>query len=175
MSNYSKIKTYDIANGPGIRTSIFFSGCPHHCPECFNEELWNPNCGQKYSNITTTEEIYKTINNHIEGISILGGEPLADYNLRNVEFLCYEFKEKFPNKTIWLWTGYTIEELEEKARENKFLSNILLTIDILVDGRFEKDKKDLTLKWKGSSNQRVIDMKESIKNKKIILYKKEKI
>ena len=128
MSNIAKIKQYCISNGEGLRTAIFFSGCDFHCPGCFNYELQDPNYGKKYSS-EIEKEIFNTINEHIAGISILGGEPLSKYNLETVTQLCSNFKEKFPNKTIWLWTGYTIEEIKTLP--------ILNYIDVLIDGKLE--------------------------------------
>lgn len=147
MAYYNKIKKYCISNGDGIRTAIFFSGCPFKCKGCFNSELWNPKNGQEYTN-ATYEEIKDSINEHIAGISILGGEPLVDYNYEVVLNLCRQFKEDFPSKDIWLWTGFLFEEIKDKE--------ILKYIDVLIDGQFDIDKKDATLQWRGSSNQRII-------------------
>ena len=147
MSNIAKIKRYCISNGEGLRTAIFFSGCDFHCPGCFNYELQNPNYGKKYSS-EIEKEIFNTINEHIAGISILGGEPLSKYNLETVTQLCSNFKEKFPNKTIWLWTGYTIEEIKTLP--------ILNYIDVLIDGQFKQDEYEYGLLWRGSRNQRIL-------------------
>ena len=147
MSNIAKIKRYCISNGEGLRTAIFFSGCDFHCPGCFNYELQDPNYGKKYSS-EIEKEIFNTINEHIAGISILGGEPLSKYNLETVTQLCSNFKEKFPNKTIWLWTGYTIEEIKTLP--------ILNYIDVLIDGQFKQDEYEYGLLWRGSRNQRIL-------------------
>ena len=147
MSNIAKIKQYCISNGEGLRTAIFFSGCDFHCPGCFNYELQDPNYGKKYSS-EIEKEIFNTINEHIAGISILGGEPLSKYNLESVTQLCSNFKEKFPNKTIWLWTGYTIEEIKTLP--------ILNYIDVLIDGQFKQDEYEYGLLWRGSRNQRIL-------------------
>ena len=147
MSNIAKIKRYGISNGEGLRTAIFFSGCDFHCPGCFNYELQDPNYGKKYSS-EIEKEIFNTINEHIAGISILGGEPLSKYNLETVTQLCSNFKEKFPNKTIWLWTGYTIEEIKTLP--------ILNYIDVLIDGQFKQDEYEYGLLWRGSRNQRIL-------------------
>lgn len=147
MSNIAKIKQYCISNGEGLRTAIFFSGCDFHCLGCFNYELQNPNYGKKYSS-EIEKEIFNTINEHIAGISILGGEPLSKYNLETVTQLCSNFKEKFPNKTIWLWTGYTIEEIKTLP--------ILNYIDVLIDGQFKQDEYEYGLLWRGSRNQRIL-------------------
>ena len=147
MSNIAKIKRYCISNGEGLRTAIFFSGCDFHCPGCFNYELQDPNYGKKYSS-EIEKEIFNTINEHIAGISILGGEPLSKYNLETVTQLCSNFKEKFPNKTIWLWTGYTIEEIKTLP--------ILNYIDVLIDGQFKQDEYEYGLLWRGRRNQRIL-------------------
>ena len=147
MSNIAKIKQYCISNGEGLRTAIFFSGCDFHCPGCFNYELQDPNYGKKYSS-EIEKEIFNTINEHIAGISILGGEPLSKYNLETVTQLCSNFKEKFPNKTIWLWTGYTIEEIKTLP--------ILNYIDVLIDGPFIQEEYEFGLKWRGSRNQKIL-------------------
>ena len=147
MSNIAKIKQYCISNGEGLRTAIFFSGCDFHCPGCFNYELQDPNYGKKYSS-EIEKEIFNTINEHIAGISILGGEPLSKYNLETVTQLCCNFKKEFPNKTIWLWTGYTIEEIKTLP--------ILNYIDVLIDGQFKQDEYEYGLLWRGSRNQRIL-------------------
>lgn len=147
MSNIAKIKRYCISNGEGLRTAIFFSGCDFHCPGCFNYELQNPNYGKKYSS-EIEKEIFNTINEHIAGISILGGEPLSKYNLETVTQLCCNFKKEFPNKTIWLWTGYTLEEIKTLP--------VLNFIDILIDGQFKQDEYEYGLLWRGSRNQRIL-------------------
>lgn len=147
MSNIAKIKRYCISNGEGLRTAIFFSGCDFHCPGCFNYELQNPNYGKKYSS-EIEKEIFNTINEHIAGISILGGEPLSKYNLETVTQLCCNFKKEFPNKTIWLWTGYTLEEIKTLP--------ILNFIDVLIDGQFKQDEYEYGLLWRGSRNQRIL-------------------
>lgn len=147
MSNIAKIKRYCISNGEGLRTAIFFSGCDFHCPGCFNYELQNPNYGKKYSS-EIEKEIFNTINEHIAGISILGGEPLSKYNLKTVTQLCCNFKKEFPNKTIWLWTGYTLEEIKTLP--------VLNFIDVLIDGQFKQDEYEYGLLWRGSRNQRIL-------------------
>ena len=141
MANIAKIKKYCISNGEGLRTAIFFSGCDFHCKGCFNYKLQNPNYGEEYTE-TKEQEIFNSINEHISGISILGGEPLSQYNLNTVTKLCVNFKENFPNKTIWLWTGYTLEDIKELS--------ILKYIDVLIDGQFKQDEYEYGLPWRGS-------------------------
>ena len=149
MSYYAKIKKFNIANGEGVRTAIFFSGCDFHCKECFNPELWNPTFGQPYTS-NTQEEIFNSINEHIAGLSILGGEPLSQYNIKTVIELCKNFKQRFPDKTIWLWSGYCLENLAAEQRP------ILQYIDVLVDGQFMQTMKKPNLKFRGSTNQRIL-------------------
>ena len=172
MAKVASIKHYDIANGEGIRTSIFFSGCEHHCKNCFNSELWSFDVGEEFDYQFYKTKIKPTINEHIAGISILGGEPFHPNNMGALFNLINWFKEDFPDKTIWCWTGYTYENLKNNYRGlRKSINNsIFKKIDVLVDGKFIEEQKDLTLKWKGSKNQRVIDMKETIKQDRIVLY-----
>lgn len=175
MSNYYKINQYDTANGEGLRVSIFFCGCNHHCKNCFNQELWSFDVGKKFGEWTYEHLIKPTINEHIAGISILGGEPLDPRNIQATYELCRWFKRDFPDKNIWVWTGYTLEELARfKPYTNEYQTNALRhtlpLIDVLVDGKFIEEQKDLTLKWRGSRNQRVIDVKKTIEQKEIVLY-----
>lgn len=172
MSRVAKVKTFDIANGKGIRTSIFFSGCEHACKGCFNSELWDFNVGEVFSEEFYNREIKPTINGHIEGISIIGGEALHPNNLLATYDLVSWFKKDFPDKTIWLWSGYTLKEVISNPHDymDCIGIKILRLIDVLVDGRFIEEQKDLTLKWCGSRNQRVIDVPKSISQNKVILY-----
>ena len=163
MANYAKIKTYDVANGEGIRTSIFFSGCEFHCKGCFNRELWEFDYGKPFNIDVYENEIKPTITEHVAGISILGGEPLHYKNIGAVCDLVRWFKHDFPDKSIWLWTGYKIEDLQErctfdhcvKQADAIALRCVLNNIDVLVDGQFIEEQRDLTLKWRGSRNQRI--------------------
>ena len=178
MANYAKIKNFDIANGKGIRTSIFFSGCEFHCPGCFNSECWDFNVGESFNREIYEAKIKPTINEHIAGISILGGEPLHPKNIFNTCDLMRWFKEDFPDKNIWLWTGYVWEELQMRSSYEHCIRQIdaialgfiLNNIDILVDGQFIEEQKDLTLAFRGSHNQRVINVQESLKQNKVVLY-----
>ena len=159
---YNKIRKMDIADGEGIRVSIFFQGCDFHCKNCFNEETWDWDLGQEF----TDEEIEKVIDlakfDHITGLSILGGEPMHPKNIIGTIKLSKLFKEKYPKKDIWIWTGFLYEDVCNKE--------IFNYIDVLVDGQFDEKLYDPRLKWRGSSNQRVIDIKKSVKGKKIVLY-----
>lgn len=167
--NYSNIKLFDIANGAGVRTSLFVSGCRRHCDGCFNRVAWNFDDGDAFDD-EDMGLILETLNSkYIDGLSILGGEPLEPENQKCVLKIISEVKNRFPTKDIWLWTGFTWEELMTDL-SNKTLADILNSIDVLVDGPFEIDKKDLTLRFRGSSNQRIINVKESLKNDEIVLW-----
>ena len=155
---YNKIRKMDISNGEGVRVSLFVQGCSFHCKNCFNQETWDFNKGKEFTTIEVNKIVQLANKDYINGLSILGGEPLHPKNIESVSMLCEYFKYKYPYKTIWLWTGFRYEDILK--RENNY--NIFNYIDILVDGQFEEDKKDLTLKWRGSSNQRVIDCKKSL-------------
>ena len=163
--NYGEIKKCDIANGEGVRVALFVSGCRHHCKGCFNGETWSFTDGEEF-----TEEklnyIIENIDKHNvkRDLSILGGEPLCDENVEGVLQVCKIFKEKYPEKKIYIWTGYTWENFNELQRE------VLKYIDVLVDGKFEEDKKNISLTLRGSTNQRIINVKETLKENKLILF-----
>lgn len=159
--NYSKIKYFDIANGPGIRTSLFVQGCPIHCPGCFNQETWDFTGGSSFS-LYVALSIFKSMNEHIAGLSILGGEPLAVQNYHVVQLFISDFKRSFPDKTIWLWTGYEWDKVKDYP--------IMDYIDVCVAGPFDVTKRDLSLKWCGSSNQQVIDVKKTKETGLVTLY-----
>ena len=148
---YTEIKDNDIANGEGIVMSLWTQGCPHHCKGCFNTETWDFNGGKEFTDIDK-DYIFKNIDNYNikRNLSILGGEPLCPQNVKGVIDLCKEFKNVYPNKLIYLWTGYVIDNLDKTQKE------ILNYIDVLIDGKYEETLKDLTLKLRGSSNQRII-------------------
>ena len=155
--NYSKLVLNDIANGPGIRTTLFVSGCTHHCKGCFQPETWNFTNGLPFtSNIIDAIILHSKKNQFVKGLSLLGGDPFD--NIEGVLELSKRYKETFKNeKTIWLWTGYTYEEIIKDKEKMKLLEYI----DVLIDGKFVEEEKDLMLKYKGSRNQRVIDMKRT--------------
>lgn len=161
---FIKIKDNDIANGVGITMSLWTQGCPHHCKGCFNMETWDFNKGKEFTELDL-KYIFDNINkNDIHrDLSILGGEPLCPQNIEGVINLCKEFKKIYPNKKIYIWTGYTLEEFNDTQK------SILKYIDVIVDGKFIEEKRNLSLKLRGSENQRVINVKETLKNKKIIL------
>lgn len=175
---YASIREMDISNGQGLGVSLFVQGCYFHCKNCFNSETWDFNDGKEWTN-EIKEKFLKLINrDYIERVTILGGEPLVDQNVEDVLDLVKEIREKFPNKKIWIYTGYKWKAIlypvvtddfnPERDRILQIRRDILNYIDVLVDEKFEDDKKDLTLKWKGSTNQHVIDVKKSLQEKKII-------
>lgn len=158
--NYNTIKQLDIANGPGCRVSIFVQGCEFNCPGCFNGVAKDFSGGKPFTDQTIDAILEIAAPDHISGLSVLGGEPLHPQNRDEVVKLVKAFKLKYPSKTVWIWTGYMYEDVE---------SFLPTELDVLVDGRFEEALKDLRLKYRGSSNQRVIDVKESLKTSTIKL------
>ena len=167
---YAKIKKTDVANGPGVRVSIFVSGCHHHCEGCFNSEAWDFNYGNDFTEDTIQEIIEAMNHDYITGLSLLGGEPFELVNQKGLLPLLKKVKEIYPEKTIWAYSGFLYDELKEmNYPETK---EILSLIDVLVDGKFVESLKDPNLYFRGSSNQRVIDMKKTLKSKKIVLHEK---
>ncbi len=161
--NYAEIKYYDIANGLGVRTSLFVSGCTHRCPGCFNAVAWDFHYGKEFTQ-ETMEEILKSCEpGYIRGLSLLGGEPMEPANQEGLLPLVKAFKERFPQKDIWCYTGYTYETdllaPEGKAR-CAVTDDLLSCIDILVDGKFIQEEADITLKFRGSRNQRVLQIQK---------------
>ena len=164
--NYAKILQCDIANGVGWRVSLFASGCDRKCKGCFNPETQDPNYGQ-YFDEEAKDKIFKELQKgYCQGLSLLGGEPLSylSDNRKTIIDLCKEVKEKFPNKDIWMWSGYTFDEI----LNNEEMKDILKYIDYLVDGPFVESLKDTSLHWKGSANQHVLDINEYRKTGKIV-------
>lgn len=163
--NYCKINANDIANGPGVRVSLFVSGCTHHCPGCFNKETWDFNYGKLFTNETISSILEELKYSYIKGLTILGGEPLEQSNQEGLLPLLRKVKEQYPKKDIWCFTGYDYEKevigymIDEWTQTKEFLSYI----DVLVDGEFIEDQKDLQLKFKGSANQKTIDVSQSLK------------
>lgn len=150
--NYAEIHKFDIANGPGVRVSLFVSGCPHHCKGCFNSETWPKEYGQEFTDETMKELLELLKPDYIEGFSVLGGEPLAPYNVDKVKEIVKRIKEE-TRKPIWLWTGYIYENLNEKQKE------VLKYVDTLIEGPFVEELKDYKIQYAGSSNQRVLRLK----------------
>ena len=158
---YNIVRKMDISNGPGVRVSVFMQGCEFHCKNCFNPETWDFEGGKDFSKETIDEVLELCNKDHIKGLSILGGEPMHPKNIEATTELAKAFKEKYPNKNIWVWSGFKFDE-DLKDKE------VMNYIDVLVDGRYSDELHDPTLKWKGSSNQRVIDVQKSLKNNNII-------
>ncbi len=170
--NYADIKKADIANGTGVRVSVFVSGCNHHCKNCFNPEAWDFNYGKEF----TEEEINKVIkeldHSYVEGLSLLGGEPLEHVNQKGLLPLLRKVKEKFPEKNIWCYTGYEFDKdvMDKMYKQWEETPELLSYLDVMVDGKFVEEKKDINLRFRGSSNQRIIDVKKSLKEKKAVLF-----
>lgn len=167
---YAKIKHYDIANGEGIRISLFVSGCRFHCKDCFNEEAQDFNYGEKYTKETAAEIVKTLCSPRFDGLSLLGGDPLWQADSDLVDLIALADNVHAIGKDVWLWSGFTWEEIMNADASNKtnYWRKVLVSsCDVFVDGRFEAEKKDLRLKWRGSSNQRVIDVQETLKSGKI--------
>lgn len=173
--NYADIKEFDVANGTGIRVSLFVSGCNHHCKGCFNEVAWDFNYGKTFTKADADRILESLKPDYIQGLSLLGGEPLEYSNQQGLLPLLRRFVKLYPNKNIWCYTGF---EFEKDIKNNMMLKweetrELISYIDILVDGKFDEDLKDLGLRFRGSSNQRIIDVKESLKEGKTILWDKD--
>ena len=152
----------DISNGPGVRVSIFMQGCAFHCKNCFNPETWDFKLGEEFTDKTIDKVLELADKDYIVGLSILGGEPMHPVNIEGTTKLAKTFKEKYPNKTIWCWTGFLFDkDLKDKE--------VIKYIDVLIDGQYKDELHDFRLKWCGSSNQRVIDVQKSLKRNKVIL------
>ena len=159
---YNKIRKMDISNGPGIRVSIFLQGCAFRCKNCFNPETHDFNGGEEFTDEVLNNLLDLCSADHVVGLSILGGEPMHPKNREGTVLIAKKFKERFPKKNVWVWTGYLFDDL----KDTEGLDNI----DVIVDGRYKDELHDFMLKWRGSSNQRVIDVKKSLKKKDIVLY-----
>lgn len=179
---YASIRSLDISNGEGVGVSLFVQGCPFHCKNCFNSETWDFNGGKEWTE-KTKNKFTELINRpYIKRVSFLGGECLADQNLDEVLKLVKQIRISFPEKSIWLYTGYNFDLLNSKYNEYKytpFAANadewltrweIISNVNVLVDGEYIDEKRDITLKWCGSSNQRVINVKQSLTQNKMVLY-----
>ena len=162
---YNIIRKMDISNGPGVRVSIFMQGCAFHCKNCFNSETWDFNGGKEFNQDTINEVLNLCNQGHIKGLSILGGEPMHPNNIEGTTKLAKAFKEKYPDKSLWVWSGFKFDEAL-KGKE------VLNYVDVLVDGQYMDELHNPKLKWKGSENQRVIDVQKSLKTNEIVLYDK---
>lgn len=170
---YGEIKKCDIANGEGVRVSLFVSGCTHHCPGCFNQETWAFDYGRKYTDDTQMGILDALSPSYINGLSLLGGEPFEPQNQKVLINLLRNVKAMYPQKTVWCYSGYLFDRdlLSESRARCEYTDEMLSMIDILVDGRFVETLKDIRLVFKGSTNQRIIDVKKSKVAGKIILWK----
>ena len=163
---YNKIRKMDISNGPGVRVSIFMQGCTFNCKNCFNPETHDFNGGREFLDETIEKILDLCSLEHIVGLSILGGEPMHPKNIDGTTKLAKMFKERYPNKNIWVWTGFLFDrDLKDKE--------ILNYIDVLVDGQYKDELHDPKLKYCGSSNQRVIDVKKSLQKDEVVLLEGE--
>lgn len=177
---YAQIRSTDISNGEGIGVSLFVQGCPFHCKGCFNSETWDFNGGEQWTTDKFNEFITLAGQPFVKRISILGGEPLCGNNLSEVFSLVKEIRSTFPQKNIWLYTGYTWEGImcsvvttdfnPERDLVIDMRKQVIHNIDILVDGRYEENERDLSLAFRGSRNQRIIDVQASLKQGKVVLY-----
>lgn len=170
--NYAEIKYCDVANGPGVRTSLFVSGCSHHCPGCFNEIAWDFNYGKPFTQDTIDSIIESLKPDYIQGLTLLGGEPFEYSNQKGLLPLVRQVREVLPKKDIWCFTGFLFDKdiIENMCKKWKETNELLSYIDVLVDGRFVEELKNLNLKFKGSENQRTILVNESLKSGNVILY-----
>ena len=159
---YNLIRKMDIADGPGVRVSIFMQGCQFHCKNCFNPETWDFNGGKEFNDEVIEKVLQLCKKDHIKGLSILGGEPMNPVNREVTTKLAKKFKENFPDKNLWMWTGFKYEDLKDEE--------VFKYVDVLVDGQYKDELHDPTLKWKGSANQRVIDIKKSRENNEIVIF-----
>ena len=178
--HYAQIRSMDISNGEGVGVALFVQGCHFHCPSCFNQDTWDFNDGKEWTEETKETFLKLADKPYMKRVSFLGGECLANENLEGIYDVIKDVKEIFPDKKIWLWTGYAWESIFnpivtdnldlERDKLIKLRQEIVKMTDILVDGRYIHEQKDMNLKFKGSKNQRVIDVKESIKQGKVVIY-----
>ena len=179
---FASMRNLDISNGEGVGVSLFVQGCDRHCFNCFNPDTWDFNGGKEWTEETKNKFIKLIDKPYINRISVLGGEPLAEQNLDEVLSLIKEIRIFFPEKTIWLYSGYNFDLLNSKYNEYKytpFAANadewltrweIISNVNVLVDGEYIDEQKDITLKWRGSKNQNCIDVKQSLAQNKMVLY-----
>lgn len=171
--NYGAIKKCDIANGVGVRTVLFVSGCTHHCKGCFQPETWSFDYGERYTKETEDEIIESLKPDYVDGITLLGGEPFEPENQRELVKLLRRIKKELPKKTVWSFSGYTYEELTGDSRAVCEVTNEMLSmLDVLVDGEFIEAKRNISLRFRGSENQRLVDMNKTRKEGKIVLWDK---
>lgn len=171
--NYGAIKKRDIANGIGVRVSLFVSGCTHHCKGCFNADTWDFGYGEPYTAAVEEEILEMLAPDYVAGLSLLGGEPFEPCNQRALVGLLRRMKERYPHKTVWCYSGYTFEELTGESRARCEVTDEMLSmLDVLVDGEFVLEKKNIRLRFRGSENQRLIDMNATREKGEIVLWDK---
>ncbi len=172
--NYSNIKWTDIANGEGVRVSLFVSGCTHRCKNCFNEIAWDFTHGDLFDQAVEDKILAALEADYIAGLSLLGGEPLEPQNQKALYSFIKRIREEYPHKTIWCYTGFTYEEksgvLKESRKNTEFTKELISMMDVLVDGPYIEELKDVRLKFRGSFNQRIIDVKKSRAKSECVLY-----
>lgn len=162
--NYATIKPVDIANGPGVRVSLFVSGCTHHCKGCFNAEAWDFAYGEPFTEQVKEQILDDLDHDYIAGLTLLGGEPMEPQNQPAVLSLVQKVRERFPKKDIWCYTGYDFEKdiLGRMTQESEVTRELVSLLDVIVDGKFVQEKRNLMLKFRGSENQRILDVKRSL-------------
>lgn len=172
--NYATIKWTDIANGEGVRISLFVSGCTHHCKNCFNEVAWDFSYGEPFTEEVEEKILQELGSDYIAGLSLLGGEPLEPQNQETLYPFMKKVKERYPQKTVWCYTGFTLDEksgtLTESKKNTPYTKRLIALFDVLVDGAYVEELKDVRLKFRGSSNQRIIDVRKTLENKETVLY-----
>ena len=170
--NYAEIKNCDIANGPGVRISLFVSGCTHHCPGCFNQVAWDFDYGQPFTQQTIDQILEMLKPGYIKGLTLLGGEPFEPENQGAIVELLRQIKEKYPEKSIWAFSGYLFDRdiLSGRLGNWEITKEYLSYLDVLVDGPFVEAKKNLSLRFRGSENQRIIDVPASLAANRIVLW-----
>ena len=167
--NFADLRPIDVANGPGIRVSLFVSGCTHHCKECFNPETWDFAYGSAFTGAEVQAVLKHLAPAHIRGLSLLGGEPFDPRNQQTVLELVKRVREEYPRKDVWCYTGYLFEALRD-GKVGSHSRELLEQLDVLVDGPFVIEKKDLSLRFRGSSNQRLIDVPASLKTGEVVFW-----
>lgn len=170
--NYATIKWYDVSNGPGVRVSLYVSGCRNHCKNCFNPETWDFNYGEPFTEDIENKIIEGLKPDYIKGFTLLGGDPFEPENQKVLAPFLEKLRKVYPEKSFWAFTGYDYEKdlLTGKLGDGDTVMRMLGCLDVLVDGRFVEDLKDLNLKFRGSANQRIILLKPSLKEKKVVLW-----
>ena len=174
--HYAAIKSYDIANGPGVRVSLFVSGCTHHCPGCFNKETWDFGYGEPFTDAVAEDLLNKLSSDYITGLTLLGGEPMEPDNQRALLPFVEAVRKRYPEKSIWCYSGYTYEKdlLSPDGRAHcEVTESLLARMDVLVDGRYIEALHDITLLFRGSSNQRLIDLRRTEEAGKVVLWEKQ--